>query len=109
MEAAVKPKTAISCCIRNDVKPTDESSRFDLKQLWKRGALRSCRLYMAPDAGVYEVDLHAKCQEKSRIKTYDVSKYLVKNDCAASGLPRQHPGRRWKLSTKCHLCICQQW
>lgn len=74
-----------------------------------RRALRSCRLYMAPDAGVYEVDLHAKCQEKSRLKTYDVSKYLVKNDCAASGLPRQHPGRRWKLSTKCHLCICQQW
>ncbi|KAH9361191.1 hypothetical protein HPB48_001549 [Haemaphysalis longicornis] len=76
VEAAAKPKMAIPCCIRN-VQPTAESSRFDLKQLWKHGALFEAVFYTASDAGVYEVDLHAKCLEKSKLKTYDVGKYLV--------------------------------
>ncbi|KAH9383616.1 hypothetical protein HPB48_025309 [Haemaphysalis longicornis] len=57
-EAAAKPKTAILCCIRN-VKPTAESSRYDLKRLCKRGA-RSLVCYAASDAGVNEVDLLAR-------------------------------------------------
>ncbi|KAH9381652.1 hypothetical protein HPB48_017057 [Haemaphysalis longicornis] len=80
-EAAAKPKAAIPCCIRN-VKPTAESSRYDLKGLCKRGALFEAVFYAASDGGVYEVDLHAKCQEKSRLRTYDVGKYLVKNGFA---------------------------
>ncbi|KAH9372701.1 hypothetical protein HPB48_004225 [Haemaphysalis longicornis] len=79
--AAAEPKKAIPCCIRN-VKPTPESSRHDLKRLCKRGALFEAVFYAASDAGVYEVDLYAKCQQKSRLRTYDVGKYLVKNGFA---------------------------
>lgn len=81
-EAAAQPRKAIACCIRS-VTPTATSSRFDLKQLWKRGTLFEAVFHTASDAGVHEVDLYAKCRENnSRLKTYDVGKYLVENGFA---------------------------
>ncbi|KAH9372972.1 hypothetical protein HPB48_019795 [Haemaphysalis longicornis] len=88
-EAAAKPRKAIACCIRS-VKPTAMSSRFDLKQLWKRDTLFEAVFHTASDAGVYEIDLYAKCRDKSaRLKTHDVRKYLVDNGFAK---PLKYPG-----------------
>lgn len=81
-EAASKPRMALACCIRS-VKPTATSSRYDLKQLWKRDTVFEAVFSTASDAGVYEVDLYAKCRDKNaRLKTHDVRKYLVDNGFA---------------------------
>ncbi|KAH9372783.1 hypothetical protein HPB48_014389 [Haemaphysalis longicornis] len=81
-ESAAKPKGVVACSIRR-VKPTDASSSSDLQHLWQPGTLFEAVFYTACDAGLYEVDLYAKCRvQKSGWKTYDVAEHLLENGFA---------------------------
>lgn len=80
-EAAAEPRKAVACCVRS-VKPTDASSRFDLTLLWKQITLFEPVFHATSDAGVYEVDLYAKCPDKESLMTHDVRKYLAENGFA---------------------------